>query len=355
MQEKIKMNIIAENIHDILNELEKELSKKLLWKISDKRVIYLEKKPGNKLVKIKIHLADGRKKVIWVKFNKALFIDPERGREKGQREYETLQQLNAGFNHYEDKKRFGVLKPLVFLPVSGGVVTENFPGRTLYKILLKRCTYLNIPGWAELTDCLCNCGQWLARLHQITLQRKTIKGDELDLLQPEAIERDFTLLRKIGLERDTLRRVGHYLEEHLHEVKSLTLDEVGHHSDLSFRNLLVGPKGEIIGSDFENFRVSSWSFHSLALFLVYLQTLAKYPLIAPTKIRNLGQAFLKGYRSNICFHIDKKILNFFEVRYMTLVTANEMALAKDRVRICRWIILKRMSQIFRRWVNKKIR
>lgn len=351
------------------DELQRALEENLHWKIIAIRMKRLKRRLGTWMVRVTLRSpylpaaslrppqchggglwqAGKVDRVIWVKINEIFFTEPERGRDIASKEYEILKWLYERFNSYGEG--FGVIRPILYLPGIAGIVTQDFRGKSLQSIILRECTYISKRGNA--IRYLFDCGRWLAIFDKITEKSEELMGVDIDFLKSNVLESKFEHLAEMGVKGHIIKKTQKYFKAHIDKIRDMTFTAVGCHTDFSPRNILVGPRGKIVGLDLENFKYY-WYFHSIALFLVYLDTLQKYGISAPYKLKRLKGAFLDGFQSIAGYQIDRDILHFFEIRYMTMVTANEVPLTKERAKLWQDIILRRMAKLYEIWINERL-
>lgn len=310
-------------------------------------------KGGAGMGKVRLKFANGEIKKVWIKINRFFFIDQERGRQLGKDCYEFLIKL---YNSFTGEDNLSIVRPLSYISNWGAIITEDVPGVSLHKIIYRYTSGLNrlfFINNKNTENTLFNCGQWLAKFQEFTPLNKEIRGVELDFLQETNIERDLFRLEQVGVAKDTIDRLRQYFFEYLLLIKNLFFKSVGCHVDFAPRNILVSEKGEIVGLDFDDFSYR-WPHDNVAMFMAYLDTMAKYPFVDRHKLSKLKGLFLEGYQKRAKFTIDDKTLHFLQVRYIASMVANEISFVRKRKGIFRWIILKRMAYLLERWVNENI-
>lgn len=303
--------------------------------------------------RFRLKFDNGKTKKVWTKTKRVFLRDQDKGRQAGKNAYDVLIKL---YNSFAREDNLSVVKPLGYIPSLGAVITENVPGVSLHKIVFRYISYLNrlfFFNKESAENILFDCGQWLVKLQEATSLNREIRGVELYFLQEADIEKDLSHLEQIGVAKNAIDKLRQYFFRNLPLIKNLSFRAVGCHIDFSHRNILVSRKGKIVGLDFEDFSYR-WPYDNVAMFMAYLDTIAKYPFIDRNKLNKLKSFFLEGYKKKSEFTVDDKILHFFHARYITLMIANELIFTKKLKGIFRWIILRRMSRVLENWVNENI-
>lgn len=303
--------------------------------------------------RVNLKLNSGKQQRLWLKIDKSFFSDQERGRQIAEESYGVLVKL---YDSFSEDDNLGIIKPVCYIPKLGALVTEEVPGTLLGKIIYRYVFSLNkfIPyGKKRVAEILSKCGEWLAKLQEISASDKELSGIELDFLSDGNIRKDLFRLEEIDVNKNTIEILRDYLFKHLPFVKKLSQKAVGCHVDFSPRNIIIGKNNKITLLDFEKFSYR-WPYDNLAIFMVYLDSFRKYLLVDKNKLENLKEFFLKGYKNKTQHNIDEKVLHFFYARYMLIMVANELGFVKKRKPFMRWLILNRMRSILEFWVNKNI-
>lgn len=303
--------------------------------------------------RIDLKLDNAKRQRLWLKIDKSFFSDKEKGRQIAQESYKILEKLHDSFS---DSDNLAVVKPLRYVFKWAAHITEDVPGISLSKIIYRYIFSLNKFSFTKektVRDILSNCGEWIAKLQEVSVLGRELRGHELDSLKEDGIKRDLSFLNHTGVSNKAIKVLGDYLFEHSPSIRGLTQKGVGCHIDFSPRNIIVGKNSKITLLDFENFSYR-WLYDNVAIFMVYLESMRKYFLVDENKLNNLKRYFLEGYQKRSRFKIDERIFHFFQVRYMTLMVANEFSFVKKRSRIMRRIILKRMIYLLEHWVDKNI-
>lgn len=314
---------------------------------------YLRIRDERGIAKARLKFANGKIKKVWIKINRFFFVDQEKTRQIEKDSYDILVKL---YNTFAKENNLSIVKPLSYIPNWGAIITEDTPGISLHKIIYKYISHLHKSiffNQKNMENILFNCGQWLVKLQESTLLNKEIRGAELELLREKSIETHLSRLEQIGVAKDTINSLRQYFFEYLPLVENLYFKAVGCHVDFAPRNILIRRGDKIIGLDFDDFSYR-WPYDNVAMFMAYLDTMAKYPFVDKNRLNNLKSFFLEGYKKRTKFTVDDKILHFIQARYITSMVANEIFFARKRKGIVCWIILKRASHLLECWVNENI-
>ena len=346
------MNRIKENSFIDYKEL-KILLRDEFSEAKDLNCSKISVKGDSAIGRVNLKLNSGKQKKLWLKIDKIFFSDKERGRQIGQESYKVLTKL---YDDFCEDDNLHTVRPAGYISKWGALITEDVPGTLLRKIIYRYAFYLN---WfidfneKRIQEILSNCGEWLAKLHEISTGDRELNGTELDSLKEENIREDLACLEEIGVDRGIIEALKEHLFKQLSFIKELSQKGVGCHVDFSPRNIIVGKNNEITLLDFEKFGCR-WPYDNLAIFMVYLDSFNKYFLVDKNKLESLKKFFLKGYRDRTQHGIDENILHFFYARYMLMMVANELAFVKKRKPFMRLIVLNRMRSVLELWANKNI-
>jgi hypothetical protein len=195
--------------------------------------------------------------------------------------YETLR----------DDPRFGVVKPLAWLPEHRALVTEEVEGRPLGELLLGGAST------EELVVAASRIGAWINQYEKVfpasgsirLEQRRAYLDDRLTLLQGRVLS---AADRRWALNRfDVLAD----------EIGSATLPAVAIHADFTPYNIIVGSDGRVTVLDFTMAKIGT-QYNDLAHLWFHLELIGTRRRGLREACRDMQRALLGGYTETHTSH-----------------------------------------------------
>jgi len=216
---------------------------------------------------------------------------PTTSAEMARSEFHTLSRL------YEELKysSYGTVpRPVLLLPQSGTLVTEEASGANLRTIIRMASRFRPRRRTLDHLASLCQkAGEWLAAMHSTTASEVEIfsfarKSEEVDRLVATCTAQ--------GLPAPITSRVQRYLRREA-QRPDLPLQLVLKHDDFIPSNMLIRSDGRLIVLDFAS-AVTGPPHRDPVSFTAYLDYIRADPRYRGRTIRLLKEAFWRGYGTN---------------------------------------------------------
>ena len=202
----LKMNDVAEELFGIKEDENKNILKSILEEdLSKARDSFAVLMETGYFTDFKARIFDKNGKIKWVQVNGSLVYDKDKNPIAAQGILRDItNQRKAQRNLMKSENRLSTL----ILNLESGVLLEDQNGR-IKLTNNKFCNLFNIPALPETlkgTDCsnaakqskvlFKNSDQFVARINEITKNKKTVLGDELNMVNGVILERDFIPIYK---------------------------------------------------------------------------------------------------------------------------------------------------------------
>ena len=272
-------------INEIIFRIKGELNS-LLGEIVDFKIYHHEKLIFSEIWKIKLTFKEGVKNVVCKKYIENELNSSVRSVQK---EYDILKYLH---NEFIPLKGLNVVKPITLIAEDDIIVTEEFGGTKLNKLVLDNIRWIPSKRKKEkLKKNFCYCGNWLKNFHEFT------KKDESEILTYDhfikGIEQILSYPNEYGLTKDMLDKTHHFIEDKFSVVNKKDLELVGCHNDFNTWNILAMDK-EIRVMDFDRFSYSN-RYEDYTLFIATLEGIKSIIGMSHRNIALMQNAFVKGY------------------------------------------------------------
>ncbi len=304
---------------------------------------------GTKFMVVTTKDADNKKSEFWVKVNYHFFEDIEQARKLSEVKFKLMVELHHGFRKEEI---FDVVKPHAYIHGYAATVTENCRGKNLKSWMLRHCLVFN-PFFNRYEETVLSyCGQMLAKFQKISEPYKDLFTNTT-FSDKRGIYFDLERLVETGIDCSELKRIKNYLFHNIDYVKKHCTKIVVAHPDFGPSNLLIDEKGKLTLLDFDGMQ-SRTALEDVAMFLVRLDFLLRYPFVDRKRIKKLKEAFLKGYQEFNGFNVDKQCLEFWQIRYLVASLAGEIFFLKRKNHLYRSFVLRSSKNIVCRWIRERI-
>ncbi|MDH3602521.1 MAG: aminoglycoside phosphotransferase family protein [Candidatus Tectomicrobia bacterium] len=186
-----------------------------------------------------------------------------------------------------------VQRPLACFPDLRIVVFEESPGDN-FQAFIRRHAY----GWparcrlTQLLEYAERCGEWLRCLQQLFPGEAPFVPEEMWIYIDQRLQR-LIAAPESPLDETMREQIHGYFEHLTAQSKNPDLRTSATHADFFPGNILVDPTGVTV-LDLAMFTQSS-VYHDVAQFYHQLELLRLKPIFRPGAIRQLQQAFLRGY------------------------------------------------------------
>jgi len=325
---------MSKNLPFTTEEIKQALKEKRGWNITGVRISKIQEREGTVVAKLLLDLSDGDRKTVWAKKINLFYHSKDENIQMGRKEYDVLNVLYDKFNNID---KMNVTKPLAYLPANNVFLTEHSEGKNLHVLIKKQDV--------DLGRYLYYAGKWLAVFHASTLTGEKASGEELEMADKERLEKDIKELKRMGSNRTLLKTVSEYLYDKSAEIRGMSFESVGSHVDFAPRNILVKKDGSITGIDFAGYCNRSF-YDNLGMFLAFMDTFRRYPLLDVSNLEELKSHFITGYKEESGKNISPDVLEYFKLRYLIRMFADEKKLTSGKNSFMRKLILGRMKKMF---------
>lgn len=272
-------------INEIIFRIKGELNS-LLGEIVDFKIYHHEKLIFSEIWKIKLTFKEGVKNVVCKKYIENELDSSVRSVQK---EYDILKYLH---NEFIPLKGLNVVKPITLIAEDDIIVTEEFGGTKLNKLVLDNIRWIQskqIKG--QIKKNFYYCGNWLKYFHKFT------KKDENETLSYDhfikSIEKILSYLSEYGLTKNMHDKIRQFVENKFNIINEKKLGLVGCHKDFNTWNILATDK-EIRVLDFDRFSYSN-KYEDYTLFIATLEGMKSIIGMSHRNITLMQNAFIKGY------------------------------------------------------------
>lgn len=244
---------------------------------------------------VRLRLVAGHSaRTVWVKLPRIKQDNVELVVDRIHTEFSILEALS---DHFRDRPDLGVVTPLAIVDEPLALITEEVPGETFQKVLV-RGARLPASLWRQsrLLTLSRRCGEWLRRFHDTTrIAKGEAKWDEtlsycqrrLDLLVAEP---------QTGIDAKTGESIRASLVRCIDEARALPGTVCGRHNDFAGHNMIVTEGDGISVLDFSMFDQDSPAFDYFS-FIHKMDVLRHDPFISASICDQLVRAFESGYGS----------------------------------------------------------
>ncbi len=275
-----------------VEQLAQQASEALGWSGTANLGSYeIHRHPYSETLRLQI-MAGSSERVVWVKLPRIRPDNADFVADRIHAEYRILEKLDA---HFRDRRDLNVVRPVAVLDTPLALITEEAPGSTLQKTLVRGGRFPAVL-WrtTRLLQLSRLCGEWLRRFHETTLSRNDeAKWDDtraycehrLELLVGESAS---------GVDSRLAERIRNRLVACIDEARRIPNTIAGRHNDFAGHNIIVSKDGGISVLDFSMFDHDSVAFDYFS-FIHKLEMLPHDPVIPTALGDRLIAAFVQGY------------------------------------------------------------
>jgi hypothetical protein len=228
-----------------------------------------------------------------------------------QNEYNILSYLHDRFS---DLHGFNVIRPFAILLDRNILITEDFPGNKLNRLILNNARWIPSKfGIKRLRSYLFQVGKWLKYFQQFTKRKELFSFQESDYL--EKIQKRLALSTQYGLLETDHYKIYDFVADKIPKMSHLLLESVGYHGDFTPWNILA-TEDEIRVLDFDRFSYRS-KYDDLTFFISALEGNKSILGMQNQNINFLMKSFWNGYG------LQQMDLNFLNL-YMLLNTLKNL-------------------------------
>jgi len=272
-------------INEIIARIKGELNS-LLGEIVDFKIYQHEKLIFSEICRIRLTFKKGIKNVVCKKY-----IESELGNSARsvQKEYDILKYLH---DEFVSLKGVNVVKPIALITEDNIIVTEEFGGVKLNKLVLDNIRWIpSKQKKGQIKKIFYYCGKWLKHFHKLT------KKDGNEILTYDhfikGIEKILSYPDEYGLTKDMHDKIHHFIEDKFSIINEKELELVGCHNDFNTWNILATDE-EIRVMDFDRFSYSN-KYEDYTLFIATLEGMKSIIGMRHRNITLMQNAFIKGY------------------------------------------------------------
>lgn len=232
------------------------------------------------------------RRIVWIKLPHIKPDNADFVRDRMHAEFRILRELD---NHFSDRAGLAVVTPIAVLAEPVGLVTEETPGETFQKVLVKGVR-LPASTWrrSRIFALSHRCGQWLRAFHEIT-RNETIeaKWDETLVY----CEQRLSLLVTspyAKFDHKITERIRNKIVENIEKMRRMPNAVCGRHNDFAGHNIIVTGPTAISVLDFSMFDYDSPAFDYYS-FIHKIDALRYDPLITDAVREKVVTSFKEGY------------------------------------------------------------
>ena len=241
------------------------------------------------------------------RFNKS---DREYKKQQIQTENDVLKKLYKAYQAYPD---LGVVKPIACFPEFLALVTEEQTGAKFSSIIGNVKLYSSREQFKRLVYWVQLCGWWLHLFQGFMREGYKEKYDFREVFDYCNVRLDILSHHNPGeFTEGFCRRIRHFLEEQVDELKLEDLEIVGGHNDYRPYNMIVSGQ-KLVLLDFSGFSYGP-ACCDYVKFWSGLDSIKGSLFVSDERVQRLQEAFAIGYRKTV--DLDDAVFKVFRVSYM---------------------------------------
>lgn len=254
-------------------------------------------------------------------------------------EFQILQRL---FCHFADSPTLGVPRPVGLFIDQEAIVTEEWGGVTLDKVM-SRCARHLASNFRVLEIACRRSGEWLKIFHDLTYKSEGVL-EKIGLIDYCKVRLDYLAKQgHSGLGPNQAHAIKNAIERLVDEADSEQVVIAGCHNDFSFNNILVDA-GKIGVIDFTMYDYQP-VYYDVFSFSTKIELMKLDPQFSPRRLAKLNDVFLTAYGIDL----GRETPLMTAVRYRYMLSRMTNLLEPTRGAYAR-IVQKRMYRHCLDWV-----